>query len=386
MGQIACKDGGCLSGVLGGSKVESAKSSCCSNGPCSAPSAAKLPSKEDENASTLETATAVPSSGSTLPQPSEETPLLADEGGPDDKTAQYCWTVGEGGVVDISPAEATGKLLYREIVGVNGESYTPSDGGKVTVELEAFEVSAGSELSVRLPRRRFEFSLGSGNVACPEELELSLPRLKKGSSAEVLSEPFGAFGAMPEGSDWKDLSSCHGKKILLKVHLVEAEELCLASIGAEERLDYAKDRKEAGGRYFKRGCFHAALERYSLSAEMLGHTDDIKNATKNLEAKEIRQLCELNAAACLLKLSMFREAEQVTAAVLRLQPDNEKALFRHAKALTGMGDGARAQRDLRKVLEINPGNVEAKQLLQQARRDGRGSAEEKRVYAKMMKK
>ena len=35
-------------------------------------------------------------------------------------------------------------------------------------------------------------------------------------------------------------------------------------------------RKEAAGRFFKRQRFEAALERYSLAAEMLTQRDDIK--------------------------------------------------------------------------------------------------------------
>ena len=58
-----------------------------------------------------------------------------------------------------------------------------------------------------------------------------------------------------------------------------------------------------------------------------------------------------------------------------------QALFRRGKALLALGDGDRAEKDLKKVLEarfpcdlstkkavfqVNPGNLEAKQALQQA--------------------
>ncbi|CAE7652676.1 FKBP62 [Symbiodinium sp. CCMP2456] len=89
-------------------------------------------------------------------------------------------------------------------------------------------------------------------------------------------------------------------------------------------------------------------------------------------------------AACLLKLEKWREAEAVCNAILRASPDNEKALFRRAKALLASGDAARAEVDLRRVLEANSGNAEAKQLLQKARQQGKGTEKERKVYAKML--
>ncbi|CAE7652900.1 FKBP70, partial [Symbiodinium necroappetens] len=177
---------------------------------------------------------------------------------------------------------------------------------------------------------------------------------------------------------------CCGKEIILKLQLVEVQDLCLATLEGHERLEYAKGRKDAGSKFFKRDKFESALERYSLAAEMLGHRDDIKDNALWAQAQDVRALCELNAAACLLKLEKWREAEAVCNAILRASPDNEKALFRRAKALLASGDAARAEVDLRRVLEANSGNAEAKQLLQKARQQGKGTEKERKVYAKML--
>ncbi|CAE8671012.1 unnamed protein product, partial [Polarella glacialis] len=303
------------------------------------------------------------------------------------------WNAGEGGVIDISPQE-NGLVLFREAPGAPEKAATPSDGAKVTVDLEVFEVPdssclgrafASGSLSLRLPLQRLQLVAGNGDESLPEEMELAIPRLKQGVASEVLCRRYGGMeDTHGRSAPWKVLSDCVGKTLLFKLNLVEAEDLCLATLPANERLDYAKDRKEAGSRFFKRGCSEAALERYSLAAELLGHIDDIKDSSQNKEAKEVRTLCELNAAACLLKLENWRGAEAVCSAVLRQNPDNEKALFRRAKALLAQGDGPRAQVDLRKVLDANPGNGEARQMLQEARREGRGTAREKKVYAKML--
>ncbi|CAE8616357.1 unnamed protein product [Polarella glacialis] len=277
---------------------------------------------------------------------------------------------------------------------VAGRSGKITAAAEVTVDLEVFEVPdssclgrafASGSLSLRLPLQRLQLVAGNGDESLPEEMELAIPRLKQGVASEVLCRRYGGMeDTHGRSAPWKVLSDCVGKTLLFKLNLVEAEDLCLATLPANERLDYAKDRKEAGSRFFKRGCSEAALERYSLAAELLGHIDDIKDSSQNKEAKEVRTLCELNAAACLLKLENWRGAEAVCSAVLRQNPDNEKALFRRAKALLAQGDGPRAQVDLRKVLDANPGNGEARQMLQEARREGRGTAREKKVYAKML--
>ncbi|CAK9064690.1 unnamed protein product [Durusdinium trenchii] len=213
----------------------------------------------------------------------------------------------------------------------------------------------------------------------------ALDALKAAQEEEITSlESDETFGEMlPDlreaaldaiASNRKRKSSGMGKEVLMKLELLEAQDLCLATLEGHERLEYAKGRKDAGGRYFKRGWFQAALERYSLTAEMLTHRDDIK----------VKSACELNAAACLLKLEKWRDVEAVCNAILRTNPANEKALFRRGKALLALGEADRAEKDLKKVLEVNAGNSEAKHLLQQARKESKGTKRERNVYAAML--
>lgn len=50
------------------------------------------------------------------------------------------------------------------------------------------------------------------------------------------------------------------------------------------------------------------------------------------KAKELKLACELNKAACYLKLQMFVEAKAACHIVLEEQAGNLKALFRRAQA------------------------------------------------------
>ncbi|CAJ1348759.1 unnamed protein product [Effrenium voratum] len=304
-----------------------------------------------------------------------EKPSEAEAEGPGDDFSQ--WQPGKHGVADISPNQ-DGRLLIREPPKLPKDAAAVPDGAEVCLNLE---ILAGGKRMMRCEALRT--SAGSGDLNLPEELELVIPCLKPGGVFTALCRPFG-LGELPATGLWQSLVACYGKEAVLKLELLEVQDLCLATLEGHERLDYAKGRKEAAGRFFKRQRFEAALERYSLAAEMLTQRDDIKDNALYSQAQEVKSLCELNAAACLLKLEKWRDAEAVCNAILRANPANEKALFRRGKALLALGDSARASADLRKVLEVNPNNSEAKQLLQQAKKESKGTARERNVYAKML--
>lgn len=288
--------------------------------------------------------------------------------------------MGQPGVKDISP-DQDGSLLLKEAPGAPATARSPPDGTRVTIDVEAFDAET---LELRMPRRRMVVKSGSGESLLPDELELAMPNLKQGVAAEVLCLPFGRWGPAPQSEDWKDIVGCEGKSLLLRLELVEFDELCLATLSGAERFAYARGRKEAGGRFFKRSRFAAALERYSIAAEMLEYKDDLKAAATETEVKELCLTCEVNAAACLLKLERWREAEAVCSAVLRRHPANEKALFRRAKALLEQDEGGRAQIDLKKLVQLNPSSAEARELMARAKREGRGSEQERAVAQKML--
>jgi len=290
------------------------------------------------------------------------------------------WQAGKEGVTDISPS-MDGGLLLREPSKLPKDATAPADGAQVTLNLEILELP--SKVAI-FSCRSFKTQPGSGDLRLPEELELIIPSVKPGGIFLAHCPKFGVFGPLPEMGMWQSLASCLNKEVLIKIEILEVQDLCLATLEGHERLDYAKGRKDAGGRYFKRAKYESALERYSLASEMLQHRDDIKDNTLWTQAQEVKSACELNAAACLLKMEKWRDAEAVCNAILRANPSNEKALFRRGKALLSLGDGDRAEKDLKKILEVNPNNAEAKQLLQQAKKESKGTQRERNVYAKML--
>merc|ERR1712060_143944 len=91
----------------------------------------------------------------------------------------------------------------------------------------------------------------------------------------------------------------------------------------EEKLEYAMERKEVGGKLFKAGKYRLALERYKRVTESITQYYHVPK-----DGNELVTVCELNKAACMLKVGDNYGAKNACTAVLRVDPENVKALFR----------------------------------------------------------
>ena len=103
-----------------------------------------------------------------------------------------------------------------------------------------------------------------------------------------------------------------------------------------------------------------------------------------VKAQELKKVCKLNRAACQLKLQLFAEAKASCDAVLKDDSHNVKALFRKAQAELGLKMFLECAEDVKKVLDLEPQNKEARALAKEA---AKGQKEEdqksKGVFGKM---
>lgn len=96
------------------------------------------------------------------------------------------------------------------------------------------------------------------------------------------------------------------------------------------------------------------------------HTwQDDENKAK---AKELKKVCKLNRAACQLKLKLFSEAKASCDTVLKDDAHNVKALFRRAQAHFGLKSFMECTFDVKKVLELEPQNREARALAKEVQK------------------
>jgi len=152
----------------------------------------------------------------------------------------------------------------------------------------------------------------------------------------------------------------------------------------DEKIEFATARKDVGSALFKSARWRMALGRYKKIIDLFNYLDGIKDEAKKAKAKELKKLCELNSAACNLKLQEFSGAQKNCDNVLKEETSNVKALFRRAQAHLGNKNYVVSMADLKKLVEIDPQNREARALMKEAQA---GQKEEdkksKGLFAKM---
>mmetsp|Transcript_66058 Transcript_66058/g.146735 ORF Transcript_66058/g.146735 Transcript_66058/m.146735 type:complete len:166 (+) Transcript_66058:1-498(+) len=107
------------------------------------------------------------------------------------------------------------------------------------------------------------------------------------------------------------------------------------------------------------------MERYKKVADMFSYIDNLQ-AENKAQAAELKKVCTLNRAACQLKSNLFTEAKASCNLVLKEDSANLKALFRRAQAELGLKNFGDCTKDVKRILEIDPHNREARALAKEA--------------------
>jgi len=230
-----------------------------------------------------------------------------------------------------------------------GEGFeSPKDGCQVKLLVEV----RGSGSSKTL-----EFTAGNGEVC--DALEGAVLEMKKGERAILTctrpsscTEPLLGLSPTEETVLVLDLESFEKQKD--QWELTE-----------DEKVQRGQDRKDVGSNLFKQGRIELALERYKKVMDLLNYIDNFKDDNK-VKAKELKKVCDLNKAACHLKLKQHQDARRCCNNVLKDETENQKALFRRAQAAFGLYEYAECVRDIKRILELDPNNREAKVLYKQA--------------------
>mmetsp|Transcript_67430 Transcript_67430/g.191146 ORF Transcript_67430/g.191146 Transcript_67430/m.191146 type:complete len:487 (+) Transcript_67430:1-1461(+) len=256
---------------------------------------------------------------------------------------------------DVSLAKDK-SLMKKQIK--EGEGYdTPKDTAKVKVSVEA--ATDGSEPLPGFSAKVLEFTAGNGDVC--DALECAVAEMKKGERA-VLTVARAALAAEPQ----LGLHEVAAKSIALTLELTEFEKpKDTWDMSEEEKIEFGVARKTVGTTLFKSGRLGLALQRYKKVGDLLSYTDNFKEENK-ARAAELKQTCELNKAACYLKMQDYAEAKKACDAVLKDKKQNAKALYRRAQAELGLKNFSECIADCKRVVEVDNQNREARQLLKQA--------------------
>ncbi|XP_063825728.1 AH receptor-interacting protein [Ostrinia nubilalis] len=143
---------------------------------------------------------------------------------------------------------------------------------------------------------------------------------------------------------------------LLKVESEEDYEKDIWQLNEKERLDFVPTLKERGNKLFKEKNYAEAEECYKkaigICEQLLLRERKGDEEWKNLNT--IKMPILLNYTQCKLLNEDYYAVIEHCNTVLQFDPDNEKALYRRAKAHTGAWNPDQAEEDYRKLKTLNP--------------------------------
>lgn len=175
--------------------------------------------------------------------------------------------------------------------------------------------------------------------------------------AEITAGPFGVAGWQAEEEVEEDLMD----KMVVEADCIPGgidgeapdRKQVLDRREIQGVLDFGQQIKTEGNEAFMNENWEGALTRYCQGDEMLKNFAAEPHLEKeNKELKTMHRACLNNKANAALKLDQWQNALRAADASLKLKNDDEKALFRKAQALEGLGRTDEALEVLDEVEQI----------------------------------
>ncbi|WOG85976.1 hypothetical protein DCAR_0105169 [Daucus carota subsp. sativus] len=249
------------------------------------------------------------------------------------------------------------KKIIKKILK-EGEGYEkPNEGAVVKVKL----IGKLQDGTVFLKKGHddeepFEFQTDEEKVI--EGLDKAVMAMKKGEVALLTIAPECAFGS--SGSQQELAMIPPNSTLYYEIELVSfVKEKESWDMNSEEKIEAAGRKKEEGNAWFKAGKYAMASKRYEKAAKSIEYDTSFGEEEKK-KAKALKVSCNLNNAACKLKLKDYKQAEKLCTKVLEIDSKNVKALYRRAQAYINLVDLDLAEFDIKKALEIDPANRDVK--------------------------
>jgi len=263
------------------------------------------------------------------------------------------------------------KIVFKKQLK-KGETFEcPNELSEVVAEITIFTKKTKALI---LPRTTVTLVPGSGKNS--EALESCVTRIVPNEEVEVHSTVDDAWidPALNVPAQKASETVMHVKLI----SFTKAEDSW--TLSGDKKTERLTALKEAGSGIFKSGRIRFALNRYQAAVRMYEHDKDIST-----DAKSLIRVCLLNEAMCHLKLQEPAKAETACSKVLKEDPDNVKALFRRAQALSQIGEFSKALGDLKRAAELDPANAEVRSLYSSVRDQAKMNDNQiKGLYARMM--
>ncbi|XP_027081237.1 70 kDa peptidyl-prolyl isomerase isoform X1 [Coffea arabica] len=255
-------------------------------------------------------------------------------------------------VSDVTNDKKVLKKILEE-----GEGYErPNDGTVVKVKLTGKLQDGTVFVKKGHDGEEFEFKVDEEQVI--EGLDRAVKTMKKGEMALVIVQPEYAFG--PSESQQELAVVPADSTLYYEIEMVSfVNEKESWDMNAQEKIEAAGKKKEEGNVWFKAGKYARASKRYEKGVGFVEYDSSFSDEEKQ-QAKLLKISCNLNNAACKLKLKDYKEAVKLCTKVLDIDSRNVKALYRRAQAYIQLVELELAEQDIKKALEIDPDNRDVK--------------------------
>lgn len=276
----------------------------------------------------------------------------------------------------------SGRLRRKIISASQVQEVRPVKGDQVTVSFKG--TFQGKEFEVH---EKLIFNCDEGEVI--RALDLVVALMHPGEIDDIIADPdlaYGDFGFPPH------LPAKAAVEIQVQLLDIKPHESPLA-LPLEERQNIGQRKKDRGNFWFSHcdysmavQCYRKAVEYFddeSIEIEVAMDRYLLPQPMQDLIAEKIKA-CN-NLAQAQLKLQAFDSALASLKNVLKLDPNNEKALFRKAKALAAKGETELAIGTLRRVTRLYQENKEAQKDLQRLlAQQAQYNAKAKNISKKML--
>ncbi|KAL7177091.1 hypothetical protein ACSBR2_030424 [Camellia fascicularis] len=255
-------------------------------------------------------------------------------------------------VSEITNDKKVSKKILKE-----GEGYArPNDGAVVQVKLIGKLQDGTVFLKKGHDEEPFEFKIDEEQVI--DGLDKSVKTMKKGEIALVTIHPDYAFGSSASHHELAVIPA--NSTVYYEIEMVSfVKEKESWEMSTQEKVEAAGKKKEEGNALFKAGKYERASKRYEKAVKFVEYDSTYSDEEKQ-QAKVLKVTCNLNNAACKLKLKDYKQAEKLCTKVLEIDDRNVKALYRRAQAYIQLVDLDLAEIDIKKALEIDPDNRDVK--------------------------
>jgi FK506-binding protein 4/5 len=248
------------------------------------------------------------------------------------------------------------KKILKKVLK-EGEGYErPNEGAVVKVKITG-KLQDGTVFSKKgRDEEPFEFKIDEEEVI--DGLDRAVLNMKKGEVALVTIPPEYAFGSTESKQDLAVVPP--NSTVVYEVELVSfVKDKESWDLNNAEKIEAAGKKKEEGNALFKLGKYARASKRYEKAAKYIEYDSSFSEDEKK-QSKQLKISCNLNNAACKLKLKDYKQAEKLCTKVLELDSQNVKALYRRVQAYIQLADLELAEADIKKALEIEPDNRDVK--------------------------